>query len=514
MLRRDLLRASGLAVAAMLFPRFVAGAMAEPVRSENGEPFTDQTVIDLARELALNPFEPPERGDLPEGFADLGYDDYRGLRFDADRSLWVEEELPFRVSFLHRGFIFAERIDVFEVAGGQARRILYDPELFSLNGLEVPEGMDLGFSGVRLHTPLNRTDGFDEVAVFQGASYFRAVAAGQVYGLSARGLAIRTADPEGEEFPIFRAYWIERPETDADTLTIHALLDSESATAAFRFTLDPGAVTQMNVEMTLFPRRDLEKVGIAPLTSMFFFAANDRADVDDFRPAVHDSDGLEMWNGSDERLWRPLSNPERLQISAFMDGGTRGFGLMQRKARYEEYDDLEARYERRPSLWVEPSGDWGAGSVMLIEIPTSNEIHDNIVAFWRPGEPLSAGGEYPFAYRLYWGGAEPETDDAPPLARFRWTRAGAGQLDASRLFVLDAVGPSLVGLPDDAPVTPVISASAGRVETPSVYRNPETGGFRLSFQLLPEGAESIELRALLMLGEEPLTENWLYRWTV
>ena len=258
---------------------------------------------------------------------------------------------------------------------------------------------------------------FDEIAVFQGASYFRGVSKGQVYGLSARGLAIDTAQPGGEEFPFFRAFWLETPVPTARQTIVHALLDSPSATGAYTFRIAGGKPTTMDVEVKLFTRKQIEHVGVAPLTSMFLFSGNGRERIDDFRPAVHDSDGLAIADANGERVWRPLANPRRLQVSAFSVKELAGFGLIQRQRNFPSFEDLEARYERRPSAWVEPVGSWGSGAVHLVEIPSEEEIHDNVVAFWRPQEPYKQGSAYTFAYRLTW------PDQAPPAAGAQGGRA-------------------------------------------------------------------------------------------
>ena len=215
------------------------------------------------------------------------------------------------MELFHRGFIFKDPVAIYVVADGTAQRVAYSPDLFTF-GPSVqppPDGTVTDFSGFRMLAPINRADAFDEFVVFQGASYFRAVAKGQGYGLSARGLALNTGAPDGEEFPFFRAFWIERPQPEARAIVVHALLDSVSTTGAYRFTIRPGDTTVMDVEMTLYPRVELKHVGLAPLTSMFVFGPNDRVGIDDFRPAVHDSDGLAIWNGRGEWLWRPLINP-------------------------------------------------------------------------------------------------------------------------------------------------------------------------------------------------------------
>ncbi|HET9904089.1 MAG TPA: glucan biosynthesis protein G [Xanthobacteraceae bacterium] len=470
--------------------------------------FDAETVRRLARALSEKPFEPQDAS-LPQAFKDLDYDTYRSIRYRPDRALWRGEGLPFEVQFFHRGFIFAGRVDVYEVVGSSARPIRYAPALFDFGKAAVPpDNADLGFAGFRLHAPINRPDYYDEVGVFLGASYFRAVAKDQVYGLSARGLSLRTGDPNGEEFPVFKTFWIERPNRQADSIVVHALLDSESATAAYRFTIRPGATTVYEVELSLFPRVDIDKAGFGTLTSMYFFDSNDRVGVDDFRLAVHDSDGLAIRNGYGEELWRPLVNPRDLQVSIFSDSNPRGFGLLQRQRDFRAYEDLESHFEKRPSCWVEPTGPFGEGAVHLLEIPTKEEIHDNVVAFWRPRGTLRAKQEHRLAYRLHWGADKP---NKPALAEFVKTRVGAGPNHA-RLFVLELKGAPLSAL-DPANVKATVSADKGTTRNPVLQRNPETDGWRFSFELLPEKNAVVELRAQLVHRDKPVSEVWVYRWT-
>ena len=389
----------------------------------------------------------------------------------------------------------------------------YSADQFDLSGLPNSPGAplgDLGFAGFRIHSAFNRPDYSDEVCVFLGASYFRAVARNQGYGLSARGLSIKTGDSGGEEFPAFRSFWLERPATEAQALVIYALLDSSSASAAFRFTVRPGDETIFDVEMTLYPRVDMDQAGIATMTSMFDFDANDRAGVDDYRCAVHDSDGLLMFSGRGEQIWRPLSNPHTLQLSEFGDAGLRGFGLMQRKRNFVDYDDLESHYERRPSLWIEPIGDVGDGAVHLVEIPTKREVDDNIVAFWRPKQKLSAKGEYAFTYRQHWCADVPLGGD---LARFTDTRSGEGGETSARRFALEVAGGKLKTLPAEAKPRVEATASAGKLRNVVVQPNPESGGWRVNFELAPEAAKLVELRVVLRGDAGPLSETWIYRWT-
>lgn len=502
--RRDFV--AGALLAAQLPLSGAADAQANPVGST---PFDAQTVRQLAQKLAKSPYRAPDTK-LPDEIANLSYDQYRAVRFDPGQALWRGRNLPAEVQFFHRGFLFRSRVDISEVADGLATPLRYRPEQFEFGPTPRPSVADLGYAGFRIHGALNRPDYLDEYAVFLGASYFRAAGRRQGYGLSARGLSLKTADPGGEEFPAFTAFWLERPQPGTTAIGVWALLDSPSATAAMRFTIRPGDSTVFDVELSLYPRVDLGQAGIATLTSMFYFDASDRRGIDDYRRAVHDSDGLLMLTGRGEELWRPLKNPTTLQVSSFIDTSPRGFGLMQRKRRLDDFQDLEARYDRRPSAWVEPIGDWGEGVVQLVEIPTKNDTHDNIVAFWRPKQPLRANGEYNLTYRLHWGLELPVRSD---LARISNTRGGLSFQADTRLFVIDAAGERLKSLLADVRLTLAVSADRGRVLNAVAQSNLENGGWRMSFEVAPEDAKVIELRAQLMLGDTPVSETWIYRWT-
>lgn len=470
--------------------------------------FSPSYVRQLARSLAAKPFEPTDEK-LPTALTNLNYDQYRSIRFVPDRALWRGDKLPFEVQFFHRGFFYKNRVDIFQVADRSVMPVPYRRGDFSFGeGLGHWQDADIGFAGFRIHAPINRPDYYDEVCVFLGASYFRAVAKGQTYGLSARGLAIDTGEAKGEEFPAFKTFWLEKPAPNAASIVVHALLDSKSAAASYRFTIRPGQTTVFDVEMVLYPRVDVEHAGLAPMTSMFFFGPNDRKDFDDFRPAVHDSDGLAMFNGRGEQLWRPLNNPHDLQISSFADVNPGGFGLMQRERSFFAYQDLESSFERRPSLWFEPIGDWGEGAVKLFEIPTKEEIHDNIAALWQPKQPLAAKSEHIFTYRLHWG------PDAPkPKALARFTRTGIGSRgDDRKLFVLELTGDQLKEI-DAKTIKGVVTAEKAEISNIVTQPNPITGGWRLSFQCAVKRQAAIELRAFLTQNEEPVSEVWIYRWT-
>lgn len=488
-------------------------ARAEPLYARDGA-FTESTVEELAQSLSLAPYAAPQSS-LPKSLTGLDYDHYRDIRFQRSKSIWHDDKRYFQLQPLHRGFLFVDPVEVAVVDKGVAHHLAYSPDLFSTGKIMTAAlpNEDIGFSGLRILYPLNRPGVFDEVAVFQGASYFRAVGRGEGYGLSARGLAIKTGDPTGEEFPAFRAFWVATPAPRSHKLEMYALLDSPSTTGAYHFKIYPGQITMMEIDAVLFPRTALAKVGLAPGTSMFMFSGNGRARADDFRPEVHDSDGLLMVNGRGEHLLRPLANPLQLQISSFIDQNPQGFGLLQRDRHLADYQDFEAHYERRPSLWIEPDGDWGDGAVVLTEIPSNSEIHDNIVAFWQPKTPLPAHADYRFQYRLFWNG---EPHASAGFARVLATRRGRADVrnpTPVRLFVIDYSPAGETREAGGEKPHAVVTSSAGEVRDVVVSDNPLSGGNRVTFVFDPKDAKLAELRVELNFKNKQRAETWVYRWT-
>ncbi|MEM9497839.1 MAG: glucan biosynthesis protein G [Pseudomonadota bacterium] len=472
--------------------------------------FSHDTVIALAETLSRKAYEP--RPTVPQDWLDLTYDQYRDIRFPRPNGLWADTDRSYNVDFFAPGLYFPRAAKVHTVTDGVTQAVPFNLDLFD-KGKLVPDLTKqddaLGYSGLRLRTDLGHPDGKTEFCVFQGASYFRAIGIGQTYGLSARGLALRTGDPAGEEFPDFVQFWLEAPDAAQENIVLHALMDSPSVSGAYRFDIRPGPQAVMDVSATLFPRVDLDNVGLGPLTSMFLFDQTNRVRFDDFRPAVHDSDGLLMWNGNGEMIWRPLANPARLQISSFVDNNPRGFGLMQRARGLSDFADLEALYHNRPGVWVEPRGDWGKGTVTLVEIPTDKEIYDNIVAYWRPADPLPAGQRTSLSYRLNWCAEAPVANDLPRVVN---SAMGAHVFGEGRLAVIDFEEHPLF---DDGPDSLVVHTHSPHVETSDgvLQRNPATGGLRLVFSFDPKDRNHVELRAQLRKDGAQASEVWLYRWT-
>lgn len=476
-------------------------------------------VTDKARSLAAETYSTPEGG-LPDALKTLSYQQYREIRFNKEHAIWKDHSL-FNVELFHLGFLYHEPVVVNEVVGENVITVRYDTAMFDYGknaDLEQSLEPDLGFAGFRVHFPINRKDYNDEVIAFLGASYFRMVGAGQQYGISARGLAINTALASGEEFPRFKEFWLVRPGPSATSFTFYALLESESVTGAYCFILNPGPDTSLEVEARLFARRDVEKLGVAPLTSMYLHGENKVRFYDDFRPEVHDSDGLLTHTREDEWIWRPLTNGKDLQVSSLIDENPRGFGLVQRDRHFDHYLDVEAGYHKRPSYWVTPkASDWGKGAVQLVEIPSQEETNDNIAAFWVPDEQLKAGQERVFKYRIEVFGAGREAHKPAVVER---TRIGWGAIPGSdrkppksvRQFVVDFSGGELKDLQKSQPVEAELSTSQGVVKDITVTRLPADHGWRVAFKLHPREGQPADMRLYLTLRDRRLSETWNYVW--
>ncbi|MCP5349259.1 MAG: glucan biosynthesis protein [Gammaproteobacteria bacterium] len=488
-------------------------AQSESGSGDDQTSFSQAWLDSKARELARQQFQPAVL-DADNPLQALDYDQYRRIVFDPDQAIWRDTGLPFQLQMFHPGFLSTTPVTVHLVAEGTAKPLPFSTELFDYHAsLPAIDPADVGgFAGFRIHYPINTPERFEEFLVFLGASYFRAVGREQFYGLSARGLAVNTVGPGGEEFPRFSEFWIERPDLQDTQIVVHALLDSPSLTGSYRFLVTPGESTRIDVDATLFPRQDLPRMGIAPLTSMFLFDATNRSRFDDYRSAVHDSDGLQFLRANGEIVWRPLTNPGRLQVSAFADTRPVGFGLLQRHSEFAHFNDGEARYDKRTSLWIEPLDDWGMGHLELVEIPTGEETSDNIVAYWQPAGGLEAGGEYHFRYRMVWGYDSPVS---PAQGRIVETAAGAVDKSPERVFVIDySNGDRIPGVTSDpATVTINASTSAGVITDISGTLLEPTGRYRVYIKLDPDGAELAELRVTLEAGGQPWGETWLYRWT-
>ena len=515
--RRTFLAGAGagaLLPAAALWPARSAFANTDWTLAMPGAAFGFDQVNALAKNLAAEPFKPNAKP-LPESLAELTPAQYHAIGFRAEASLWRDDAGPYQVQFFPRGSYFRHRTAINLIEGDTVSPIPYASDLFDFTaaGLAAPPPEDLGFAGFRLMYPLNSKDRLDELAVFLGASYFRVLAAGQHYGLSARGLAIDTGLAKKEEFPYFREFWLKKPQASARSIEILALLDSESLTGAYHFRLTPGSQTETQTEMEvracLYTRSAVEKLGLAPLTSMFLYGENSTQPADDLRPEVHDSDGMLLATGRGEWIWRPLTNRNALQISSFADESPRGFGLMQRDRDSRHYQDLDFNYERRPSAWIEPLDSWGKGVAQLIEIPSDSERYDNIGLFWVPERAVEAGQVWPFSYRLHFGNDSP---GFPDTGRTLATReAGIPDQEGHR-FAIEFGGGPLRELSDENAVELVVSSSAGKILEARGRRNPATGTWLALFHLDPEGEDAIELRAFLKDRDHALTETWSYLW--
>jgi glucans biosynthesis protein len=513
--RRELLHAfAGVAsISPLTLAR--AGTASGPTLARP-EPFSFDLLRERASELARRDFQPtPARaGDVLEG---VDYDAFQKIRYRPDRALWAEAPHKMPVEFFHLNRYTKKPVTIYLLQDGKARQVRYSPRLFDYGGTGLGSRLepDLGFAGFRALNPEGEEGDW---LAFMGASYFRSSGALNQYGLSARGIAVNTAVPgTQEEFPRFTALWLEQPQDREARLTVYALLDGESLTGAYRFDCrkDDGVV--MDIEAELFQRQDIPELGMAPLTSMYWYSETNRRRGSDWRPEIHDSDGLAIWTGSGERIWRPLNNPPHVQTNTFLDRNPAGFGLLQRDRDFDHYQDDGVFYDRRPSVWIEPEDDWGEGEIHLVEMPTDDEIHDNIVVFWVPEKPADKGTQWNLKYRLHWVAEEPYPPTSARVVATRVGRAGVpGQHEKrppnGRKFVIDFTGGPLATMEQRYDLDVVVDASRGTIENPYALKVVGTDRWRAVFDLLADGDEPVDLRCYLRLDGRALTETWIYQY--
>lgn len=520
--RRTALRTAGatigtLALLAKLPPAFAAESGLE---FGPAEPFSFEGLIERARRMAAEPHVPPERP-RPEVVQRIDYDAHGKLRYRPEYALFDEGRSAYPITFQFLGNFFPKAVRMHAVEGGTAREIVYSPKYFTIPpdspAAELPPGTH-AFAGLWVQESRLQGDWTkrEPWATFLGASYFRGVGElGQV-GMSARGLALNVAGDGPEEFPDFVAHWIAPALGEDEPVVLCSLLDSPSVCGAYRFHLHRTNAVLMEIEKHLFLRADIERLGIAPLTSMFWYAEYGRESMADWRPEVHDSDGLAIWNGAGERLWRPLNNPTRIFHTSYLDQSPKGFGLIQRDRVFDHYLD-GVGYDRRPTTWVEPLDDWGKGMVQLVEIPTDDEIHDNIAAYWLSERPARAGDALTYRYRLHWVADQPFFP-YNELARVVATRMGrGGQPGKPRprgvfKFTIEFLGGKLDELPFGVMPEPVIWTSRGTTSLVMMEAVPNDvpGHWRLFFDLTVEGEEPVDMRVHLKQGETLLSETWIY----
>jgi glucan biosynthesis protein len=529
--RRDLLKASAALAACTGLPATLlhaTRAWADEIADGDAKPFSFDSLRERAKNLAASPYI-DTREKLPATLANMTPQQFNAIQYDREHSLW-QRKGKLDVQFFHVGMGFQQpvRMHSIDPKTRLAREVPFRPELFNYadSGVKVDQLQgDLGFAGLKVFKSPN-IDKYDIVS-FLGASYFRAVDNTGQYGLSARGLAVNTYIGTAEEFPDFTEFWFETPAHDSTRFVVYALLNSPSATGAYRFDIDCLADrVVMNIDAHVNARKDIKQLGITPMTSMFSCGTNERRMCDTIHPNIHDSDRLSMWRGNGEWICRPLNNPERIQFNVFMDNNPKGFGLVQTNHDFATYQDTVDWYSRRPSLWVEPTTQWGEGAINLMELPTTGETLDNIVAFWNPKEPVTAGQSLHFGYKLHWAALPPVQ---PNLARVLNTRTGMGGFVEgwapgehypdvwARRFAIDFVGGPLHGMDKNERIEAVVTISHGQAKDVQIFAlHPAVEGFRAMFDWYPtsDSVEPVEMRAFIRrIGDKQvLSETWLYQY--
>src|SRR5579871_3352825 len=523
--RRSLLKGVAVSAAALSPVGAALGAETDGLQFEAPVPFSYDLFKQQARERAKAPYDPPPKPN-PEVLQKINYEEWGKIRFRDSYALFADGPGPFPITFFHLGLFFQKAVGMHVIEGDQSRKIIYEQAYFEMPANspahDLPAGA--GFAGLRIQEPRGGELDWkkNDWVAFLGAAYFRAIGELRQYGLSARGAALDVAVADRpEEFPDFTQFYIDS-RADGDTLTLFALMEGPSIVGAFKFLMTRTKSVLMDIEANLFTRAQVSRFGLAPVTSMYWYSETVKPTAVDWRPEVHDSDGLEMWSGSGERLWRPLNNPPRIMVSAFVDDNPRGFGLMQRDRVFDHYLD-GVFYDCRPSLWVEPlpglAGEgWGKGSIQLCEIPTDDEIHDNVVAMWVPEEPVPANAEIQLHYKLYWVANSPFPSDLAIVVATRLGRGGQpGQPRPKgvRKIMVEWLGEPLRQLPFGSIPELAVSTSRG---TFGPYQLVEAvpdgvpGHWRAQFDLIVDGTDPVELRAFLKSGDKTLTETWMFQY--
>ena len=498
-----------------MFRVIALGLAMFPLYAEAGFNFDD--VVKKAEALARQHYKAPIP--IPKIMREMSYEAYQGIRFNPDRSLWRQSESRFQVMLLPPGKFYTHAVNLNVIDADGMQPVPFRKSDFTFADPEVQKRVpaDVGVAGFKLTFPLNKKNEQNQFLVFAGASYFRAVGKENVFGISGRGLAIDTGLSTGEEFPAFTEFWLIRPSPDADEMVFYGLLDSKSLAGAYQFTVVPRQTTQLRVKATLFPRKNIQLIGIAPLTSMFFYGENTTRPTGEWRKQIHDSDGLQIHDGaSGEWLWRPLLNPETLEMDYFMTDNVRGFGLLQRDVEFSDYEDLGARYDKRPSAWVEPQGDWGKGNVVLVQLPTNDETNDNIVAFWSARAPVTPETPLTLAYHVNFGKARiPQNPMGTVVNTFigDGNRIGGGNVPGAYRIIVDFAGGPLAKHSASAPISSQVTALDDCCEILEHYvmYNEIIKGWRLSILAKHAATKPLHLRAFLRNAESTLTETWTFR---
>ncbi len=484
-------------------------------KSQDAQAFGYDQVVEKAKALATKPYAAPPQ--IPKFLQDFDFAKLDQIQFKTDQALWHDAGLGFEAMFYHPGSYYTHPVKMNLVNGNGVTPFGFDKNRYSYPNDDLKNRVpdDLGYAGFKLLHELSTPGKLDEVQSFLGASYFRGLGADEHYGLSARGLAIDTGSDKGEEFPSFIEFWLVEPADGADDITVYGLLNSPSLAGAYRFVITPGTATVTHVETTLFTRKAIAKLGVAPLTSMFTWGENSLTRLDDFRPEAHDSDGMLISSANGEWVWRPLVNPQKLWMNQFSANNVRGFGLLQRDRDFDHYQDLDYEYEKRPSAWITPSGDWGEGHLELVQIPSDSEVNDNIALYWVPNEPVTASQRLHYSYDIRWSEEPAAPDSFGHAVATRVGRAAVvpGQPRNTIQVAVEFTGGELAKLTDPNSVQPRVNAMRdATINNIQAVPNPHTGGWRLTFLVPTDSLGSpLELRAFLSdANGGALTETWTY----
>ena len=447
---------------------------------------------------------------------DLTIDEYSQITFNASKALWMNEALLFRLEFFHLGYIYNTPLAVNEFKGLYSQDIRFTNDLFNFGNLNKDtsdKAKDLeGYAGLKILCQLNRPNQFDELISVLGNEKFRALGRYNIYGLYAAPL-ITIGINNKINLAHYTKFWLGKPESKSDHLTMCAIADSPEATIAFHYEIYPGDDTKVKTKSTIYPRIDTLSVGIAPMSTLYFSGINTLSRYNLYYSQFHYSDNLII--SSEKNVFsQPLENYEQTVVNEVKTKDIKFFGLSQRDRNYDHYQTLFIALHLMPTLWIKPDNDWQKGKVVLVETPANNPNTLNIYAFWVPEEKLHKGKVYSYDYTMHWAINEPDPDTGPGCVSS--TKVG---LDGDNIcFAIKFTGTMLKKLPAVANITSLTTISSNsKITDIKIQKDPfDNQWIALITASKPVKVDNkqsqVSLSCTLMYGNKPITETWMYKW--
>lgn len=493
------------------------------VSADSGEiKFTFETLVSMARNSARCEYK--ERvTPLPKSLQNLDYSQYNLMRYNIDSDLWANDDLPFRVSFFPLGTtLYSLPVEIYEIDNETLiSKVPFSPKFFQYEDQvkfikdQMPE--DAGYAGFKLRYKPKGSSYPDEFAAFLGNSYFRIICDGSSYGLSNRGLAINTGvENVPEEFPAFEKFYLVKPSKGDESIIIYAFLNGRSVTGAYSFKITPGTEASVDVKSVLFLRNKVNLLCLAPITSMFWFTLGEPDNFYDYRPSVHNSEGLVLSDGKND-IYEPLTNyPFHKMINDDIScDSLRYFGLVQRDREYNRYMDPGVKYHLNPNCLIVPQNNWREGSLRLFVLPTLTEWMDNINLFWipktlpEPMEPIN------FDYKILYSLKEPKNT----LSFVKYTNLGQDLINCKNtIFALSfADKDAIIEKSKDIKIDLQVPSDVIIASPPSIEKIIFNDTWRVLFTLTIHKKLAYEdkpfiIKCTLKDNGKSISEEWYFLW--